>query len=256
MNVSVSEAIYSTIPFILVSFFIGWDVATSIYFAIYILLSHRRGFYYPSPRTIPIPVARALPIALVLAYSSAVGYGIVGMLGSSTWLIDVAGFKLSSWSLAHAGFPAIVSVVTRIFSKIMIVPRGPGSIWTDADIPYISRFQYLILLISSTTHVVFLTRLFHTISHTGHFCFAFVTDEPTIQFGSFVIAIALWLFFSVSELRRVRATDISYRRMALYILLGAVIFGPSSCLAAGWYWREATLEKSRTRKEVQKKLVV
>lgn len=52
----------------------------------------------------------------------------------------------------------------------------------------------------------------------------------------------------MSELRRLCAADISWRQTTLYILLGAVIFGPSSCLAAGWYWGEVMLEKARTRR--------
>lgn len=142
----------------------------------------------------------------------------------------------------------MVIFITGIISKFTTIPRGPGSIWTDADIPYISRFQYRILLISSTAHVVFLTDFFHQISHTGHLSAVFGTDKPAILLWAFSIAIVSWLFFTVSELHRLCATDICWRRTTLYILLGAVILGPSSCLAAGWYWREVTLEKARTRR--------
>lgn len=68
------------------------------------------------------------------------------------------------------------------------------------------------------------------------------------------IAIILWLLFTVWDLRRVNATDVSWTRTVLYITLGAVLFGPASCLAATWCWKEVTLERSRTREATQPKV--
>ena len=141
----------SSIPFVLLSSYTGWDIIVPLYFALYVLLSRQSQFYYPTPGTIELPVAKALPIALVLIYTDAIcasvrGFGIIPTIGSEPVL----------WQTAHVGFPVVVNFVKEISKGSMDIPTGVKSIWGDADIPYISRFQGLIFFISSTTRVLFM----------------------------------------------------------------------------------------------------
>lgn len=130
----------SSIPFVLLSSYRGWDIIVPLYFALYVLLSHQSQFYYPAPRTIELPVAKALPIALVIIYTAAICASVRGF-----GRIPTIGFEPVLWQTAHVGLPVVVSVVKDIFKGSMDIPTGVKSI-----------FQGLIFFISSTTRVLFM----------------------------------------------------------------------------------------------------
>lgn len=239
----------SSIPFVLLSSCTGWDITVPLYFALYVLLSNHREFYYPTPRTIELPVAKALPIALVLTYTAAICVSVRGF-----GRIPTIGFEPTLWQTAHVGLPVVVSVVKETFKGSMNIPTGVKSVWGDADIPYLSRFQGLILFISSTAHVLFMVSCVRLELGSRGTGLVYCSAGDVMQFALVGLAIILWLFFTVWDLRRVNATDVSWTRAVLYIALGTVLFGPASCLAATWCWREVTLERSRTREAIQPKV--
>lgn len=233
----------------LLSSYSGWNITVPLYFALYVLLSQHREFYYPTPRTIELPVAKALPIALVLTYTAAICASVRG-LGR----IPTFGFESALWQTAHVGLPVLVSVVKESFKGSMNIPTGVKLVWGDTDIPYLSRFQGLILFISSTTHVLFVASCVRLELGSRGTGLVYCLAGDVMQFTLVGLAIILWLLFTVWDLRRVNATDVSWIRTVLNITLGTVLFGPASCLAATWCWREVTLERSRTRETMQPKV--
>lgn len=239
----------SSIPFVLLSSYRGWDIIVPLYFALYVLLSHQSQFYYPAPRTIELPVAKALPIALVLIYTAAICASVRGF-----GRIPTISFEPVLWQTAHVGLRVVASVVKDIFKGSMDIPTGVNSIWGDADIPYISRFQGLIFFISSTTHVLFMASCVRLKLGSRGTGFVYCSAGDVMHFVLVGLAIILWLLFTVWDLGRVNATDISWARTVLYITLGTALFGPAGCLAATWSWREVTLERSRTRESTQSKV--
>lgn len=241
--------ISSTITFLLVSFGAGWEIAAALYFALHILFSRQQAFYYPSPRTVTIDVAKALPVALVLTFSIAILSKPAGPLTEGSAALSIMGFEFKPWSAAHVIFPVAVVFAKKAFQKLTRLQGGPESMWGNADIPYISLFQALIFLVTSSAHVVFMTNAVASGGRTS--LLAFTTTEHFVQFASFGIAMIVWMFFTVWDLRRVNVTNIRWRIAALYITLGSILFGPAGCLAAFWYWREVTLESSRTRGPMQ-----
>lgn len=241
----------SAIPYILVSFFGGWNAAVPVYFALYVLLSHRTAFYYPSPRTIALPAAKALPIALILVYTFAIYrvFATVSMHGHTETSLQ----KVQSQPLlvAHATFPVVVSVIKEILKRSTHVPKGPKAIWGDEDIPHILRYQTLIFWTTTTAHLLFTTRFALQIWASRMLQIAYYANAEIAQLFLFSSFILLWLLFTVWDLRRVRATDISWELAFFYIIMGTLLVGPASCLAATWYWREMTLQGSHTRKSMQ-----
>lgn len=229
----------------LVSFGAGWEVAAALYFALHILFSRQQAFYYPSPRTVTIPVAKALPVALVLTYSIAILLKPVGVLMDGLAVVSIMGFGFKPWSAIHVIFPMAVGFVKKAFEAFTRLPKGPALVWGNADIPYISLFLALIFLVTSSAHVVFMA---NTMAPGAQISLLdLITTENAAQFASFGISMIIWIFFTVWDLRRVHATNTCWRRVIFHITLGSIFFGPSSCLAVFWYWREVTLERSRTR---------
>ena len=94
----------------LISSYRGWDIIVPLYFALYVLLSHQSQLYYPAPRTIELPVAKALPIALVLIYTAAICASVRGF-----GRIPTISFEPVLWQTAHVGLRVVASVVKDIF---------------------------------------------------------------------------------------------------------------------------------------------
>lgn len=217
-----------------------------VYFALYILLSHRKAFYYPSPRAIELPAAKALPIALVLVYPIAIYRAFAGASMNASE-ISSGGFRFQPLLVAHASLPFTVTLVKEIFKRATEAPKEPNGIWGNADIPHVSRYQDLIFFTVSAVHLLFIATFpLHSSPQIPHYKYA--TDEAVIQFVFSGLYIKLWLLFTVWDLRRVRATNISWKKAVLYITLGTFMVGPAGCLVAAWKWRERTLGRLRTRK--------
>lgn len=233
-------------PFILVALFAGWGVAVAAYFALYILLSHKRAFYYPSPRTIPLPAAKALPIALVLVYPIAI-YRNFAEVSMNVPKGLPGGLRFQPLLVAHASFPFIVTLVKEILKRLTDVPKGLKATWGDADIPYVSRYQGLIFVTTNTAHLLFMVN-FALRSSTQTPPYENLTDKTVTQSVFISLSITLWLLFTVWDLRRVRATNINWKKAIFYITLGMFLVGPAGCLAVAWKWREGTLERSRKRR--------
>ena len=238
---------HSAVPYILVSSFAGYHVVLPLYLALYILLSHRRAFYYPSPRAIALPAAKALPISLVLVYPIAIYFTFVEVPMNYT-KISSGGFPFQPLLVAHASLPFTVTLVKEILKRSTEAPKRLNAIWGDADIPHVSRYQDLIFFTVNAAHLLFMANfVLHSSLQIPSYKSA--TDEAVIQFISFGLSITLWLLFTVWDLRRVRATTVSWKKAVLYITLGTLMIGPAGCLAVAWKWRERTLERLRTRKD-------
>lgn len=220
------------------------------YFALYILLSHKRAFYYPSPRTIPLPAAKALPIALVLVYPIAI-YHAFAEASMGIPNVSFGGPLL----LAHISLPFVIILVQKILKRLTDIPKGLEATWGDTDIPYISQYQDLIFVTTSSAH--FLWMVAFTLCPSKQIPLdEYLTAEAVTQPIFTGLSITLWLLFTAWDLRRVRATNISWKKATLYITLGTFLVGPAGCLAVAWKWREGTLEKSRTRKATRERTML
>ncbi|KAJ0419910.1 hypothetical protein BJY00DRAFT_301932 [Aspergillus carlsbadensis] len=222
----------SSIPWMMLSQYIGWDIAVSLYFSLWVLGTRYRGFYHPWPRAIPLAKAEALPIALPVA------------LWGSVVFKDIAPgvFTLDRRAAPYITLPVLTSLLSYMFKR-----DGtrwiPALQWGNRDITSTSRFFALIFLDVSISHISFVmnTLIPAARAYTGS-----LTDD-VVGFGSVVLLIVLWLLFTSWDLCRVNIMDWSLARAALYIILGFTFVGPGATLIATWWARERFWDRSRQR---------
>ncbi|KAL2867613.1 FAD-dependent oxidoreductase [Aspergillus lucknowensis] len=230
--------LFSPLPWAVLSIFIGCDTTLAVYFSLWILGSRSKGFYYPFPRAVPPAAAQALPIALAMSLCSP------AILTNLPVPLPAVIYHFDARSTAHFILPVVTSLLkyqlTRSaahFSELLVR-------WTNFDLSYINGYFFFVILDSGTTHLLFMTKsLIPAITARRLLP---VTAE-IISFGTLTLLIALWLLFTLWDLRRVNIVSMSFGRGTLYILLGLVLIGPGATLMAAWWLRERAWERARQR---------
>jgi hypothetical protein len=220
------------IPWMLLSQYIGWDVAVSLYFSLWILGTRFRGFYHPWPRAIPLAAANALPIALPVA-----------LWGSAVFKDIAPGIiTLDRRAAPYIVLPVLTSLLGYFFKRDS-TRWVPALQWGNRDINFTSQFFYLSLIDTGISHINFvMNNLIPAIGgETGSL------TEQVVGFGAVTLLIVLWLLFTAWDLRRVNILEWSLARAALSIIFGFALVGPGGTLIAAWWVREKVWEKSRQR---------
>lgn len=161
-------------------------------------------------------------------------------------------FRFQTLLVAHVIFPFIVTLVKEILKRLTNNPFGLLATWGDADIAYVSRYHGLVFVTTSSAYFLLMASFALRLSKQIPL-YEYLTAEAVAQSVLSALSMILWLLFTVWDLRRVRATDVSWKKAIIYITLGAFLVGPAGCLTAAWTWREGTLERSRTRKATREK---
>lgn len=234
----------SAIPFALASIAFGWEIVLPVYFAIHIFLSRGHAFYYPEPRAINVSAAKALTMALSVAYIVPTIQAMANMSIPSALSSRVPGTLLLSF--AHVGMP----IALRIFEKLE--RKSPQTsvqevLYGTQDMKYLSQFFTTLCVAASTVRLVFVTSFYPRLM-TGAFSQIAVSSMEWIQLEHLGITVLLWCLFIVWDLKRVNVMDVSLGTASVIILGGYTLFGPAAVLAGLWRWRESAMEKSRKRK--------
>ncbi|KAL2782879.1 hypothetical protein BJX66DRAFT_350308 [Aspergillus keveii] len=220
------------IPWMLLAQYIGWDVAVSLYFSLWILGTRYRGFYHPWPRAIPLAAAKALLIAMPVA-----------LWGSGVFQDIAPGIiTLDSRAPPYIVLPVLASLLGYFFKRDS-TGWVPALQWGNRDIIYTSQFFYVSLIDTGISHLnLVVDNLIPAIrAEIGSL------TEHVVGFGAVTLLIVLWLLFTAWDLRRVNILNWSLARAALCIAVGFALVGPGGTLIAAWWVREKAWEKSRQR---------
>ncbi|KAJ5377440.1 uncharacterized protein N7496_004849 [Penicillium cataractarum] len=232
--------LFSAIPFIIASTAFGWQIILPIYFALHIYLTGRRSFYHPSPRGINPWAARALPVAL-LTYTPC----IFKILVPSSWS-GRGGLPNSGWSpsMVYIALPIILHI-GKLFYQTGATKLTVGQLlYSTRDMKYLSRFFGIILVLSSTAHLVLVGRL---ISYSDSTAFKAMTvpSVELVQLVSLAISVVAWCCFMIWDMGRVNLTTKSPLVMLFGSFIACILVGPGAVLAALWRWRECELEHGK-----------
>lgn len=219
----------------------GWGIALPLYFILYITACGGRPFYYPLPRAVDPAVANALPIGVVLAYIP-LAYALNTHPQATNNLQSIL---IEALPLTHLGLPIIVYIAKSLYGMASQELSLIEYLYGTKDMKGLARFYGLIILISSTAHAVFLTRIIY---QTEYLSFTSIMSQAwpsLLKMISVTMAIVVWCAFTAWDLRRVNLTKISPIVVLILSIVGSVILGPGSVLAALWMWREQALQHGR-----------
>ncbi|KAJ5119894.1 hypothetical protein N7448_010563 [Penicillium atrosanguineum] len=237
--------LFSSIPHLIASFSFGWEIVLPVYFAIHIYMSGQQSFYYPSPRAIDPWAAKALPLGILAMYIPimACGATILGQNPGETGPMCVERVI----PVVHASLPLLLRLGKHFFQTDTEELSVGQLLFGARDLKYISRFFNIIIVVSSTSHVVLVSRLFpEAVSDIRS-----LTITPSVQLlqvGCLALVVVVWCTFTIWDMRRVNLTKISPLVTFFCALLGTFIFGPAAVLSGLWKWREGVLEMGRQRK--------
>lgn len=213
-----------------------------IYFALHIYLSGGRSFYHPSPRAINPRAAKALPMALLVAYTPSV---------LKFWHSSMSApkaFVASGWNpyLMHIALPVTLHIGKLFYDKGASKLTVGQLLYSTRDLKYLTRFFGILLVLATIAHWMLLSRL---ISYSGSTAFETVARPSTelVQLASLAISVLTWCCFMTWDMRRVNLTTRSPLAMFFCSSIGCIIFGPAAVLTALWQWREIKLENGRKR---------
>ncbi|KAJ5116194.1 hypothetical protein N7456_000542 [Penicillium angulare] len=233
----------SPVPYILGSEYLGWHIVIPIYFAVYILLSKNKPFYYPTPRALNPSVAKSLPVALSIIYASFFPF-IVQLMGVK--LIPEGGHinDASEWVLTAARFGLLIGIYGfRSFYKGTVKGLDVVQLhFQTRDLKSLRRFFGLSFFFSGIVHILLLRKFLTT---------QVLADMSTVELFQIVslgTSIIFWCIFTVWDMRRVDLTNVSLLVTLLCAVTGSIVVGPAAVLAALWWWREAPLESGRHKK--------
>lgn len=212
-----------------------------IYFALHIYLTKRRSFYNPSPRAINPWAARALPVALLISYVPRIFKILVLSSWSGPEYLPNSGWSLS---MVHIALPIILHI-GKLFYQTGATKLTVGQLlYSTRDMKYLSRFFGMILVLTSTAHLVLVSRL---ISSSDFTAFKAMTAPllELLQLVSLAVSVAAWCCFVIWDMRRVNLTTNSPLVMLFGSFVACILVGPGAVLASLWRWRERELESGK-----------
>ncbi|KAJ6111908.1 hypothetical protein N7523_007969 [Penicillium sp. IBT 18751x] len=237
--------LFSSIPYLIASFALGWEVVLPVYFAIHIYMSGQHPFYYPSPRAINLWAAKALPLGILTIYIPIVAAG-AAILGQNPRKKGSIGGEQMILAV-HASLPLLLHFGKHFFqfgAKELSISQ---MLFGARDTRYISRFFNIMILVSSTSHLVIVS-LFFPRSVSDIRSLTITPSVQLVQVGCLTLAVVMWCTFTIWDMRRVNLTKASPSLTFISTLLASFIIGPAAVLSALWKWREAVLEEGRQRK--------
>ncbi|CEJ57203.1 hypothetical protein PMG11_05904 [Penicillium brasilianum] len=233
--------LFSAIPFIIASTAFGGQMILPIYFALHIYFTRKRSFYHPFPRAINPWAAKALPVALLITYMPS----IFQILVPSRWN-GREYLPNSAWghSMVHIALP-ITLHIGKLFYQTGATKLTVGQLlYSTRDMKYLSRFFGMILVLSSTAHLMLISRL---ISYADYAAFKAlkVPCLELVQLVSLTASIVAWCCFTIWDMRRVNLTTHSPLVVLFGSFIACILLGPGAVLAALWQWRDRELEHGR-----------
>lgn len=182
-------------------------------------------------------------MALLLAYSPFIVQTAINLgqqPGQVTYFSTV--FKL-----AHMGLPILVHFGKGFYKNSSVDLSVDQLLFGKRDMKYLSRFFSLILLVSSTAHLVVASKLvFQLTPDASRSVVGFAFE--LVQVGCLTLNVIVWCLFVVWDMRRVNLTEVSLSMAFFGACIDSLLLGPAAVLAILWRWREHALENGRKRK--------
>lgn len=209
-----------------------------IYFALYILATAPRSFYYPSPRAVDMGVAKAIMPAYCAVYGSAYLY---------TWRFSTS-FPTRLWQVAHILFPVSIALFKRIRTKSSSpAAKAEMQLFGDRDIGLLASFQRLSSFFPSLFSTVMASIFLPHNPSFGSMYYNGKAFGDAAKIMSMNASIVIIMLFALWDLRRVRATDLGFVRGAVLILLLSLALTPAGALQQLWVYRETKWQQGRQR---------
>lgn len=227
-------------PFIIASIFLGWEKILPIFCILHIFLSRKTSFYYPSPRTIDLEVAKSLLISLAATYPIAIA-------SSIRWLSDPRGvfdaYLSFLWNITHTAFPIATFLYRKFVPTSRSAPLALNRIkilYGNSDLKHMRRFQATLFLMACIMHIM--TAITSVLLSNS----ALATTD-LIGWWALTSTVFTWCCYTIWDLHRVYDFGYSLTLLLLNLLLSLIVFGPAATLTGTWMWREQALETARAR---------
>lgn len=222
-------------PFAIASFFIGWEYLIPIYFSLFVLLTAARPSYFPSARTLDLPMVKALFPAYLITYAAPTVYTAVAPESSA-----------HAWKIAHAALPVALWLCGKVASLVSTTITGPETLYGKKDLqPLVNFFTGAGLLQVAALGVNNFNGLVHAIHVYSFGRPTTPTEESALTLD---LVILFFIFFTYWDLRRVNVlTNIHYPELFTNIIVAFAI-SPATALGMLWATRERDWEEARAKK--------
>ncbi|KAJ5111143.1 hypothetical protein N7532_001678 [Penicillium argentinense] len=232
----------SAVPFNLAVTKLNWATIAPLYFALYIITSRGKSFYFPFPRAIDHLVAKSLLASLFIAYIPAALRVLPSLTQGERPDLSSNRILLAS----HLALPVLLHLGKRILGASSVKLSVGQRLFSSHDLKYLTRFYTLLFFLMSTAHLVLVSLAVpQVISDIS--ALQIIGSWELTQFACLALAIVAWCLFAVWEMRRVDLTEVSLLTTFVVSTLSSILIGPAAVLFALWGWREHVLEIGRQR---------
>lgn len=224
-----------------------------LWYAVYTLFSNGSGYWWPTSRKVQLQHAKAIIPAVT------VGYLIPYLLMMWPWKDRmISQFTTALWQPS----PVYVQILVIVFGYFMS-DTSQGYAGDDptkplADVSELKRAYVLGGAFSALLHLGTVLTLLSSNDPALSFSAVFLpnaglTVDPVFagfqnvwlpDFWIFVTASVLWCCFAVYDLKRVGRAVVDVGKASALLILGSVVLGPSTVMAATWYYREDAIART------------
>jgi hypothetical protein len=220
---------------------VGWEFITPIWFALFIMATTLKHFYFPSARRINLSVGLSLWPAFFLTYGLIFIYSLVAYTVSDQW-----------WMLSHATLPLMIQLSRKLIARLLSPPPdSPGKVYGEQDARHLRSFMRMatwIPFIGLGSYKYRFYRILYDIYNLGYR--QVVTGDATKKM-LLDVAILLFIVFVFWDLHRVGIRVPDFWLNLAYGLFLTLGLGPAPALGELWGLREELWEKARKRETTE-----
>lgn len=223
----------SALPFVICALLVGWEYITPVWFALFIITTALKPFYFPAVRSIGPDVGLALWAGTLLTYGPVLGY--------SLWTATVSD---RFWMLSHAALPFLIRLSRKLLTRwLHAPPNSPARAYGEQDAKHLRNFLRIIAWIPFVNLASYEYRPYHVLHDIYHFGYSEAVRGEVAKKMLLDVAIMVFIFFVFWDLRRVGVRSLS---SWTWVVL-ALGLGPASALGELWGLREELWEEARRR---------
>jgi hypothetical protein len=223
----------SALPFVIGALFFGWEYMTPVWFAMFILATALKPFYFPAVRSVGPYVGPALWAGFILTYGPAFGY--------SFWTSTVSD---RFWMLSHAVLPFTVQFSKKVLTRWLNAPlNSPAKAYGEHDAKHLRNFLRMATWISSVKLISYEYRFYSVLYEMYDLGYSEVLRSDVAKKMLLDVAILVFILFVFWDLHRVGVRSLS---SWTWVVL-AIGLGPATALGELWGLREELWEKARRR---------
>ena len=226
----------SALPFVICALLVGWEYITPVWFALFIIATALKPFYFPAVRSIGPDVGLALWAGTLLTYGPVLGY--------SLWTATVSD---RFWMLSHAALPFLTRLSRKLLTRWLNAPlNSPARAYGEQDAKHLRNFLRMVAWIPFVKLASYEYRPYRVFHDIYHFGYSEAVRGEVAKKMLLDLAIVVFIFFVFWDLRRVGVRSLS---SWTWVVL-ALGLGPASALGELWGLREELWEEARRREPI------